>query len=77
MRHQNVTFDAAHIVYVITIHIIILENKNNRLSIVNTNKYLPTFTSSFIKNLNEIKLAIDAIIVPKPPRLVPTGNACA
>ena len=42
---------------------------------VNVEIYFATFIFSFATNLNEMRLAIDAIRVPRPPRFTPIRSA--
>ena len=44
---------------------------------VKTNMYLPVLIFSFAINLKDIRLAIEAINVPSPPRLTPISKSCA
>ena len=44
------------------------------MTAVKTRRYLPDETFSFAMSLNEIRLAIDAIRVPRPPRFTPMSR---
>ncbi len=56
---------------------IIFRTKNTIFTAVKMSIYLPELMLSFAMSLNEIRLAIDAISVPNPPRFTPTSRAVA
>ena len=63
--------------YDIKIHRAQFNAKNIRLTRVKSNIYFCIFTFCFWTSLNEIRLAIEAISVPKPPRFTPIRSAFA
>lgn len=54
-----------------------LKTRNPMLNKVKYNRYLPFLVLVFAINLNEIKLAIEAIRVPRPPILTPINKSLA
>ena len=63
--------------YLIIIHNPKLRIKKTIFTKENVSMYLPILTFSFAINLNEIRLAIDAIKVPSPPRFTPISKSLA